>query len=220
MEDDTRLDTILDEEEEDEPDFASQTTSRAMSGLRRGSTTSSLSLRKLASGTRQSSETPSLEGTKSSSPSTGTTSSLTPATYQFQDYPSQAGTGKPDWSHLPPDFQFYLNYFCENITHYHYCIVQDSDDFFRTILPNIALRSEALLYAVVGFAAYHHTLQNPNGKIHEFLQYYNRSVTLLLGFLTRKEKHNLGTLLTILQLATIEVRACYGPPNPCLFDLI
>ena len=212
MDEDTKLDTIIDEEE-DEPEIASQATSRAPSGLRRGSTTSSLSLRKLASGTRHSSETPSLEGTKSSSPSTGTTSSLTPATYQFHDFPHQVGTARADWSHLPPDFQFYLNYFCDNITHYHYCMVQDSDDFFRTILPSLALRNEALLYAVVGFAAYHHTLQNPNGKIHEFLQYYNRSVTLLLGFLTRKEKHNLGTLLTILQLATIEVRRSHRPQS-------
>lgn len=214
MDEDAKLDTL--DEEEDEPEIPSQATSRAPFGLRRGSTTSSLSLRKLASGTRHSSETPSLEGTKSSSPSTGTTSSLTPATYQFQDFLPQLGQARADWSHLPPDFRFYLNYYCENITHYHYCMVQDSDDFFRTILPSLALRNEALLYAVVGFAAYHHTLQNPNGKIHEFLQYYNRSVTLLLGFLTRKEKHNLGTLLTILQLATIEVSISVGPQSPIL----
>jgi len=69
------------------------------------------------------------------------------------------------------------------------------------------MRNEALLYAVVGFAAYHHTLKNPNGQINEFLQYYNRSVTLLLAFLKKKEKHSVATLLTILQLATIEVRA-------------
>lgn len=85
-------------------------------------------------------------------------------------------------------------------------MIMDSDDFFRVILPSIALRHEALLYAIVGFAAYHHTLKNPHGQINEFLQYYNRSVTLLLGFLKKKEKHNIGTLLTILQLAAIEVR--------------
>jgi len=69
----------------------------------------------------------------------------------------------------------------------------------------MAIRDEALLYAVVGFAAYHYTLRNSSGKMKEFLQYYNRSVTLLLGFLKRKEKHTAATLLTILQLATIEV---------------
>jgi len=112
---------------------------------------------------------------------------------------------RPDWSFLPHELQFYLNYYYENITNYHYCIVTDSDDFFRTILTSMAIRNEALLYAVVGFAAYHHALLNQNGQINEFLQYYNRSVTLLLSFLKKKEKHNVTTLLTILQLATIEV---------------
>jgi hypothetical protein len=137
--------------------------------------------------------------------STGTGSSFTPAHLQFSDSSWQSPGSTPDWSGLPQDIQFYLGYFCENITQYHYCMVTDSDDFFRTALPSIALRHEALLYAVVGFAAYHHTLKNPNGQIKEFLQYYNKSVTLLLGFLKKKEKHNLGTLLTILQLAAIEV---------------
>ncbi len=81
----------------------------------------------------------------------------------------------------------------------------DSDDFFRNILPSMAVRNEALLYAVVGFSSYHYTLRDPQGKMQLFLKYYNRSVTLLLGFLKRKEKHTPMTLLTILQLATIEV---------------
>jgi hypothetical protein len=82
-------------------------------------------------------------------------------------------------------------------------------------LPSVALRHEALLYAVVGFAAYHYTLKNPNGQIKHFLQYYNKSVTLLLGFLKKKEKHNMGTLLTILQLATIEVGYKKNSQTPC-----
>lgn len=48
-------------------------------------------------------------------------------------------------------------------------------------------------------------LKNPNGRIKDFLHYYNRSVSLLLAFLKSKERHNIATLLTILQLATIEV---------------
>ena len=114
----------------------------------------------------------------------------------------------PDWSFLPHELQFYLDYFHDNISHYHYGMVTDSDEFFRSILGGIALRDEALLYAVVGFAAYHHTLKSPTGKIKEFLQYYNRSVSLLLAFLKRKEKPSTSTLLTILQLATIEVSPC------------
>ncbi|KAJ9138929.1 C6 finger domain-containing protein [Pleurostoma richardsiae] len=202
---DLKLDTIPDEEEpEEEP--TSQTTFRAPSLLRRASTTSSLNLKRLGTRTRQSSETPSLEGTKSSSPSasTGTANSLTPATHQFPEQTMQIPGAQPDWAHLPPDLRFYLEYYTENISHFHYSMVHDTDDFFRMILPNLALQHQPLLYAVVGFAAYHCTLTNPNGKIHEFLQYYNKSVTLLLSSLKRKEKHNLATLMTILQLATIE----------------
>lgn len=93
----------------------------------------------------------------------------------------------------------------ENVTHYHYCLTHDYDDFFCTILVSMAVRSEPLLNALTGFSVYHATLRNPNGDIRDFLQYYNKSVTLLLGSLQRKETHSIATLLTILQLATIEV---------------
>lgn len=208
---DIKLDPILDEDEADS-EGPSRQSARPLRPPRRSSTTSSFGLQRVPSGLRQGSETPSFEGTKSSSPSVSTTtgSSATPASLQFSDLPLQTTDVPPDWSALPQDLQFYLNYFCENITHYHYSMVTDTGSFFRWSLPSIALRHEALLYAVVGFAAYHHTLRNPNGQIRDFLQYYNKSVTLLLGFLKKKEKHNIGTLLTILQLATIEVRK---PPN-------
>lgn len=68
-----------------------------------------------------------------------------------------------------------------------------------------ALRNDALLHAVVGFSAFQRTLHNPTGKIQDFLQYYNKSVSLLLSSLRKGEKRDIGTLLAILQLATIEV---------------
>lgn len=91
------------------------------------------------------------------------------------------------------------------MTNYHYGLAVDEDDFFNSELPNVAIQFEPLLNALVGFAAYHVTLRNPNGKLQDFLQYYNRSVTQLLRLLKRKETHNVHVLLTILQLATIEV---------------
>jgi len=204
---DPRLDTIPDEEEPG-LEAAEVQPFRTPSMPRRPRTASTLNLQRLAAtGGRQSSETPSLEGTRASSPSTsaGTAGSAAPTAYQFQELP---GVQRPEWAHLPHDVRFYLAYFTENITHYHYGMVTDSDDFFRTTLPAIAVKNEALLYALVGFAAYHFTLTNPKGRIQDFLQYYNKSVTLLLSFLKRKERHNTGTLLTILQLATIEV-SCF-----------
>lgn len=75
----------------------------------------------------------------------------------------------------------------------------------RTKLLDIALQNEPLLYAIVGFAAFQRTLHNPNGKIQDFLQYYNKSVSLLLRALKRGDRHSHGTILAMLQLATIEV---------------
>ncbi len=210
MEYDSKLDTIPDEDEQEQTS-APQHVFRSAPTPRRSSTTSSL--QRIVTATRLGSETPSIEGNKSSSPSTstGTASSLTPATYQFPEASLQAGGYGAEWSHLPQELRYFLGYFAENITHYHYGVVNDSHDFFRTILPSMAARNEALLYSVVGFAAYHHTLRNPQGKMEQFLKYYNKAVRLLLGFLKRKERHNLATLLTILQLATIEVKCSPVP---------
>ncbi|UZP40857.1 hypothetical protein NXS19_008673 [Fusarium pseudograminearum] len=140
---------------------------------------------------------------KSASPSTTTATPSSLATaYPSSDFP--ANLGETDWSHLPPQYQQGLSFFVENLNHFNYCIPLDSDEFFTKILPNMATRHEPLLNAVVGFSAYHSTLQNPHGKLQDFLQYYNKSVTQLLSLLQRKEKPNIATLLTILQLATIE----------------
>ncbi|VBB83871.1 Putative protein of unknown function [Podospora comata] len=185
---DSKLEPIMDEDEE-EPQSATSTTA-PMFPLRRSSTTSSFGLQRVPTGYRYDSETPSFDGNKSSSPlSTGT---------------ATAQSHRPDWTFLPHELQFYLGYFYDNITHYHYGLISDAGDFFRTTLVGLALRNEALLYAIVAFSAYHHALHNPHGRINEFLQYYNHSVKNLLECLKRKEKYSIATLLTILQLATIE----------------
>lgn len=111
-----------------------------------------------------------------------------------------------DWSHLPPDFQYYLEWFDKNVTHYHYGVNNDAEGFFTAMLLRMASQSEPLLNALVGFSAYQATLRDPNGQLQDFLKFYNKSVTLLLTSLKRKQKGDLGTLLTILQLGTIEVR--------------
>lgn len=79
----------------------------------------------------------------------------------------------------------------------------DGKGFLNKTLIEVALRFEPLLYAVVGFAAYHFTLSKPDGKLEDFLGYYQKSVSLLRE--TIKQKPNLATIMTILQLATIEV---------------
>ncbi|KAF4994737.1 hypothetical protein FGRMN_5591 [Fusarium graminum] len=137
------------------------------------------------------------------SPSTATaTPKSLAATYPSHEFPLQVE--EVDWSHLASEYQQGLSFFVENLNHFNYCIPLDSDGFFTKILPNLAIHHEPLLNAVVGFSAYHITLRNPQGKLQDFLQYYNKSVTQLLGLFKRKEKPNVATLLTILQLATIE----------------
>ncbi|UKZ73957.1 hypothetical protein TrVFT333_001611 [Trichoderma virens FT-333] len=196
----TRLGTIPDD---DEPDGLPRRESiSAFSQPRRASAASpNMAL----TSARQTSETPSQDGNKSVSPSTSnvTTGSWTPAGYQGVEAILPASGGL-DRLHLPQDFRSYLRYFKENMTNYHYGLAVDEDDFFNSELPSVAIQCEPLLNALVGFAAYHVTLQNPHGQLQDFLQYYNKSVTQLLSLLKRKETHSVHVLLTILQLATIE----------------
>ncbi|TDZ61090.1 Transcriptional regulatory protein moc3 [Colletotrichum trifolii] len=194
------LDTIPDEDEGDE-----EFQQKQFSGPSGSSTASSINLQR-AGGIRQDSETPSYEGNKSASPSAsvGTSSSQTTTSHAIPDLGVLSLNSHADWSHLPLDIRQHFEYFCENVTHYHYCMLTDAHEVFRVVLPNFALQNEALLYAVVGFAAYQRTLQDPDGKMEDFLKYYNKSVILLLNSLKRKEKQTISTLLTVLQLATIE----------------
>lgn len=92
------------------------------------------------------------------------------------------------------------------MSYHHYAFKIDGNDFLNTTFLEIALNdsSGALLYAIVAFSAYHFALAQGNARISEFLEYYNRSITYLSQSLKSK-KPSITTLLTILQLATIEV---------------
>lgn len=111
------------------------------------------------------------------------------------------------WASLPAKVKFYLNYHQANLSHHHYAFKVDGGDFLKTTFLEIALNdgSGALLYAIMAFSAYHFALEQGNAPISEFLEYYNRSIMYLSQSLKSK-KPSITTLLTILQLATIEVR--------------
>lgn len=174
-----------------------------------------------AESSRKASSTPSLSHGKSPTPSTedsmsalnsaieplppthATASRLGP---KKQPKPTLSQIQNKKWAELPPEVTFYLNYHRTHLTNYHYAFKYDHDDFLQKAFLDIAIRSEPLLYAVVGFAAYHYTVSKGEGKIKDFLTYYNKSVTLLRLALTKNPKPNIITLITILQLATIEVR--------------
>ncbi|KAL8707891.1 MAG: hypothetical protein Q9220_007175 [cf. Caloplaca sp. 1 TL-2023] len=111
---------------------------------------------------------------------------------------------KINFSHLPSQQRFLLEYLQKNITYHHYFFRHDADFFLHNILIEQALSYEPLLHALVGFAAFQWTVKQPDGKIQDFLGYYNRSVSLLLKSLKSGQPHTDATLLTILQLACIE----------------
>ncbi len=159
---------------------------------------------------RQESETPSLVQDKGASPTPSTEGSTGFSAYQVTKKGRISPVSEPvalrsDWSHLPPDLQFYLAYFVDNITQYHYSLKCMSGAFLGTYFLDAALRNDAFLYALVGFSAFQRTLHNPEGKLQDFLQYYNKAVSLLLLSLKKGERHSNSTILAILQLATIEV---------------
>lgn len=122
------------------------------------------------------------------------------------------------WSALPKDVRKYLNYQRDNLSYHHYAFKYDSGDFLKTTFLEIALNdsSHALLYAIVAFSCYHYVIREEDDttSLETFLQYYNKSIILLQQSL-KKKKPSITTLLTILQLATIEVsstsRVC--PPR-------
>lgn len=208
-----RLEAIPDGDEG--PEHAGDARSSSKSTVQRSSISHSTGGQKATA--RQGSETPPLIQDKGASPTPSTEGSVGYAAYQTVgasrdkkpsvSSPSDFDNSRSDWSHLPPDLQFYLTYFYENVTHLHYSLKADPADFLKTVFIDAALRNDALLYAVAGFAAFQRTLHNPGGRIQDFLQYYNKAVSLLLNSLKKGETHSTGRLLAILQLATIEVRS-------------
>jgi hypothetical protein len=167
---------------------------------------------------RDPSDTPSLILDHSPSPSTETSSSATHPTSRppvsrkgsIQAAKTTVPMTKLSAS-LPQDVRFYLTYFQEHMSPHHYSLKGDEGDFFKTDFVDMALKHEPLRYAVVGYAAYFHTLSQPDGKMSSFLGYYNESVSRLRASITRNKKQGLATFLTILQLASIEVRKYPGP---------
>ena len=119
--------------------------------------------------------------------------------------PTEASGDEHPWSHLPEDLRHNLNYHYSNVTFHHYFFKHDADAFLHTSLIERALNYEPLLFAVVGFAAFQHTVNHRHGHVSDFFGYYNRSVTLLRRSLASGIPNTDATLLTVLQLATFEV---------------
>jgi hypothetical protein len=160
---------------------------------------------------RDSSHTPASILDQSTSPSTSASSTVPPTAR-----PSISRKGSTQAPKLVPpvksssaktlDVYFYLDYFRKHMTVHHYSLKRDTHNFLKGDFLAHALKFEPLKYAVAGYAAFFHTLSQPDGRMSTFLQFYNESVSRLRISITKNRKQGLATFLTILQLASIEVR--------------
>ncbi|KAH9868827.1 hypothetical protein J1614_007902 [Plenodomus biglobosus] len=158
---------------------------------------------------RDSSHTPRSTLDPSTSPSTEASSTVPPTVRPSLSRKGSAQATKASpvtkgSSAMARDLQFYLNYFQTHITVHHYSLKRDEHNFFKGDFLSRAMKFEPLKYAVAGYAAYFHTLSQPDGRMSNFLQFYNESVSRLRVSITKNKKQGLPTFLTILQLASIE----------------
>jgi Fungal specific transcription factor domain len=142
------------------------------------------------------------QSTTSSSPRsrTETSASSLPATAKSAEIQARQAKIKA----LKPDIQKYLQFQLGCMTHYHYFFKLDPFDFVHTEFIDQALSFEPLLYAAVGFAAYHYELQQPNAKLSHFLGYHSKALSMLRRSLESHTQYTEAMLLTVLQLATLE----------------
>lgn len=206
--DPSALDTIIDNEEEEDQAVGPGTKARAgPAHSKRPSTPQSLR-RAQKHPIDLSSSSPSTEH----SPLFDSMSIRSGSIGLYQDVPGTLGTA----AHLTEDLRFYLIYHQEVLTFRHYLLKEFADHFVHQTLTELALQYEPLLYAIVGFAAYHHCVQNGNAKLYSFLKYYNKALVLLRESLSSREKHSEATLATVLVLTTFEVTS-HTPPPPRLY---
>lgn len=105
---------------------------------------------------------------------------------------------------LSDDVRFYLSFHQDFMTTPHFFLRQSCFHFIHHSLIELALQYDPLLYALVGFSAYHHSLHT-EGKLSTFLKYYNKALMLLRKSLGSGELHTEATLCTVLVLTTTEV---------------
>ncbi|KAG2413655.1 hypothetical protein HFD88_002844 [Aspergillus terreus] len=212
------LETIADEEEEEDGSVASSSRlspsigsggARQKAGLPRKLSTQSLRKRQIKqqpTPAPTASDTPGSAKEASSSPSTEASSrfeSTSARSASISLFPTDA-FGFPSTAHLPDDLQFYLSFYQESLTYRHFFLRAGSTHFVHHSIIELALQYDPLLYAVVGFAAYHHCVQTGEGKLYTFLKHYNTALKMLRKSLSTGEAHSEATLITVLVLTTFE----------------
>ncbi|KAK2765135.1 hypothetical protein FQN54_008834 [Arachnomyces sp. PD_36] len=191
------LETIVDDVEgelKEQPQVRSSGTAKQRGNISRKQSTQSLA----GKSAKQTARSLTANKEKTGSPSSATTDLQSPT-----ELP-EVIAGLPETAALSEDVRFFLAYHHNHVTYNHYFLKPVSEHFVQKSLLEYAMQYEPLLYALIGFSAYHYTIRQPSGKLHTFLRYYNKSVSLLRKSLQAGDKHSRGMLMTILQLATFE----------------
>ncbi|KAJ6258439.1 hypothetical protein Dda_6479 [Drechslerella dactyloides] len=139
--------------------------------------------------------------------------SLSPAMYNNDGYPDLVAQPANQRGSHAPDVAFWLDYHRKHITFQHYLLKSDESDFFSESLLSYAIRNEALLYSVVAFASFHYFLSEDHSaatwetdqkSVETFFEYHNRAIVSLRESFQENLPPDVFTLLTVLQLATLE----------------
>lgn len=141
--------------------------------------------------------------------SSSLSSSVTPSEVEPLPRPTlstgiQAVKTRRHKSDLSASERFYLDYQKKNMSNYHYGLNTDSRGFIHKFLIDSALNSDALLQAVVAFAAYHYAVRH-DGNLQDFLKPYSEALSLLRKSLGSGKPPDVADLLTMLQLSSLEV---------------
>ncbi|EWC47197.1 hypothetical protein DRE_03316 [Drechslerella stenobrocha 248] len=124
-----------------------------------------------------------------------------------------ASSDKQQQSFQAPDVAFWLQYHRQNVNFRHYLLKSDESDFFNGPLLSYAVQNEGLLYAVIAFSALHYfinqrhsskTQDEDQQSVETFFEYHNRAIVALRESFQENLPPDVYTLLTVLQLATLE----------------
>ncbi|KAK6509921.1 hypothetical protein TWF481_004644 [Arthrobotrys musiformis] len=110
------------------------------------------------------------------------------------------------------DINFWLQYHRRNINFRHYLLKSDSSCFFNDALLSYALQNDALLYSVVAFSALHYFINEARtvgldrtpSSAEIFFGLHDRAIVSLRESFQENLPPDVFTLLTVLQLATLE----------------
>lgn len=121
----------------------------------------------------------------------------------FSDWGLTASTGLVYGT--PPISESYPVIFCPQRSRHHFEMIYETNDCTHALLCLLAGENKALRLAVDAYECYQESKEDSTRDLSPFFVLYNESILLLMEILQRDSSPSISTLLTILQLASIEV---------------